>query len=222
MSHPPLGGPVSRLTRNGHPSWARSGWIVLACFALFVCTARVAKLPTTAATPNGIELEIPGTSDGALAVLRALSDVRNPDANLDRARTAIRWDFLLILSYSLGLATLLEWLAAHDPERADDLTAYAAWGALLAGAADVVENLSMLTLISTYQHHPDANLGLPALIGTIASLIKWTLLFAVVGYTAWELAKRLARLLRQKFASVRSEDHPPSVKDSTPPLKSAP
>ena len=143
-----------------------------------------------------MELEIPGTSDGVLAVMRALED--EDLHNLDHARTAIPWDFLVILSYSIGLAALLEWLARRDPDRADALMGYAAWGALLAGAAVVVENLSMLTLLRTYQHDLDANFGLPALIGTLAWVIKWTLLFAVLSYTTWELAKRLLRVFKRK------------------------
>jgi hypothetical protein len=204
MSTTPLAGPVTRLARNGKHDWARSGWIVLACLAAFLLVAKHAKLPTTPATPNGIELEIPGTSDGALAVMRALVDT-DPH-NLDRARTAIVWDFLLILSYSLGLATLLEWLATRDPDNADPLIGYAAWGALVAGAADIIENLSMLTLISKYEHLPDSNLGFPALISTLASLTKWTLLFAVVGYAVWELAKRLVQALRRKLMRIPSKE----------------
>lgn len=214
MSTTPLAGPVTRLARTGKHSWARSGWIILACLATFVLVAKFAKLPTTPATPNGLELEIPGTADGALAIMRALVDT-DPH-NLDHARSAIFWDFLLILSYSIGLATLLEWLATRDPDNTDPLIGYAAWGALLAGAADIIENLSMLTLISKYEHDPQVNLGFPALVSTIASLTKWTLLCAVVGYTVWELAKRLVRFLRRRLTRSRSKE------SHEPPLSSLP
>jgi len=201
MSIPPPAGPVTRLTRNGHRRWAQSGWVVIVCLLIAVPAAILAQLPSTPTTP-GIALEIPGTADGALGILRNYEDHRTQDNSnphdLDRARTAILWDFLFILSYSIGLATLLEWLATRDPDRADALIGYAAWGALLAGACDVVENLSMLTLISKYQHNPEANLGLPALLGTLASLTKWTLVLAVLGYTIREVAKRLVNFFRRK------------------------
>src|SRR5579862_2470526 len=51
-------------------------------------------------------------------------------------------DLVLILGYSVGFATLVEWLASKEPERVDTLTGYAAWGALVAGGADVIENLA--------------------------------------------------------------------------------
>lgn len=224
MSNSSLAGPVTRLTRNGKHRWLRSGWVILVCLVIAVPAGYLAQLPTPPALPKGVVLELPGTADGALAVLRALSDARDPDAknekdrdphDLDRARTAILWDFLFILSYSIGLATLLEWIASRGPERPDALTGYAAWGAIFAGIADIIENISMLTLISTYQHHPDANLGLPALIGTVASLIKWTLVLAVLGYTAWDLAKSIARAFKQKHAGVPLESVRSSV--SSPP-----
>lgn len=217
MSHPPPAGPIARLTRKDHHRWLESGWIVLACLIVFVSTWSPAGLPRTTTTPTGIELELAGTADGALAVMRAMDDARNPDGSdphdLDRARTAIYWDFLLILSYALGLTTLLEWLAAKDPEKADILTPYAAWGALLAASADVFENIAMLIMLAEYGHNPRANLGLPALFGTIASLTKWTVLFAVVGYSSWEIAKRIARLFKGK----KSDDAPTPTPVPQPP-----
>lgn len=214
MSNPPPASPISRLTRNGRHRWLKSGWFAVACFSVMVATFSLAGLPRTPAIPTGIELELPGTSDGALAVMRALDDARNPDGtdphNVDRAQTAIYWDFLLILSYSFGLATLLEWLAAKDPNKADVLTPYAAWGALLAASADVLENIAILIMLTDYRHNPRADLGLPALFGTLASLTKWTVLSAVVGYTGWELAKRIPGLFKNPDDTATPAPKPPA------------
>ena len=190
MSERHLVGPVGLITRRGNHAWAGSPWIFLLCWAIAVVIGvlHLAALPTTFTTPSGLELELPGTADGALAVLRAFDDA----GALTAARVAIYWDFLLILSYSVGFATLLEWLAARDPDHADPLIGYAAWGALLAGMCDVMENGAMLFMLSQYDTS-QPSLGLIAFLGTLASLLKWTLLSAVAGYTAWEIAKSIGR-----------------------------
>jgi hypothetical protein len=188
MNGEPLSGPVTRLTRGGRHGWARSPWIALACFLIAAAVYKLAQLPVTSTTPTGIELELPGTADGALTVLRAFEDA----GVLGRASDAISWDFLLILAYSLGLATLLEWLAGRDPDHRDALIGYAAWGALIAGACDVLEDAAMLVMLRSYPV-PSAAFALTALFGTLVSLAKWTLLTAVVGYTSWEVAKSIGR-----------------------------
>lgn len=184
-------GPIEWLTGGGKNRWLRSRWVFIACAAavMVILTYRLASLPVTDTTPYGIEFELTGTADGALAVLRAYEDANAEPSLLIQARTAIEWDFLLILSYSIGLASLFEWFGRSKPNKADPLLPYAAWGALLAGACDVVENLAMLFMLREYVQEADPSLGLVALIGTLASLTKWTLLSAVVGYAVWEIAK---------------------------------
>jgi hypothetical protein len=206
MTGAALSGPVGRFTSGGRYGWARSPWIVLACAVIFAAMYKLAQLPVTATTPTGIELELPGTTDGALAVLRAFED----GGLLGRASAAIRWDFLLILAYSLGLATLLEWLAARDPDHRDALIGYAAWGAVIAGACDMLENGAMLIMLATYPA-PSATFALAALFGTLVSLAKWTLLAAVVGYTSWEVAKSVGRAyFSQKPTATAGEPSAPN------------
>jgi hypothetical protein len=182
-------GPVGVLTQNGKHGWARSPWVFVVCLLVVVglFVSKLPQLPSTPTTPSGLELELPGTADGALAVLRAFDDA----GVLASARVAIYWDFLLILAYSIGLASLLEWVAARD-RRPDALIGYAAWGALLAGACDVLENCGMLFTLSIYPT-PSALFSLAALLGTLASLAKWTLLCAIVGYAVWEIPWSLGR-----------------------------
>jgi len=194
-------GPIALLKqRNPRLGWITSPWIIVGCAGIAAAVAHLAGLPTTPTMPSGLELELPGTADGALGILRALDD-----AGLrGQATKAIGYDFLLILSYSIGLAALIEWVAARDPAHADALVPYAAWGAILAGLCDVGENSAMLTLLHLY---PDtSHLGLVALLGTLASLTKWTLVFAVVGYAAWEVAKSIARTLRRPRAGPATGD----------------
>jgi hypothetical protein len=194
-------GPLT-LLKQRHPrlGWVTSPWIIVGCVGIAAAIAHLASLPTTPTMPSGLELELPGTADGALGVLRALDD-----AGLrGQAVKAIGYDFLLILSYSIGLAALIEWLAARDPAHADALVPYAAWGAILAGLCDVGENSAMLTLLHFY---PDtSHMGLVALLGTLASLMKWTLVFAVVGYSAWEVAKSVVRTLGRPRSGPVSHD----------------
>jgi hypothetical protein len=188
MSNGELPGPFGLLARGSRFAWMRSPFVSLGCFLIAVAVFRLAQLPVTPTTPSGLELELPGTADGALAVLRAYDDARA----LGRAVSAINWDFLLIFAYSIGLATLLEWLATRDPGYRDALIGYAAWGAILAGACDLLENGSMLVMLWTYPT-PSPAFVLAALFGTLVSLTKWTLLCAVVGYTSWEVAKSIGR-----------------------------
>jgi hypothetical protein len=194
-------GPIT-LLKQRHPrlGWIASPWVIVGCLGIAAAVAHLAVLPTTPTMPSGLELELPGTADGALGILRALDDagLRGQAAN------AIGYDFLLIWSYSIGLAALIEWLAARDPAHADALVPYAAWGAILAGLCDIGENSAMLTLLHLY---PDtSHLGLVALLGTLASLTKWTLVFAVVGYAAWEVAKSIVRTLRRPRSGPVSRD----------------
>jgi hypothetical protein len=184
----PLRGPLTRLLVPKRSRRFRYSWLALVCLVLVIAVFRHAQLPTTPTTPSGLELELPGTADGALAVLRAFDDA----GALVRARVAIDWDFLVILGYSIGLAAFLEGLAAKNHKDTDALIGYAAWGALFAGLFDVFENIAMLRLLAQY---PDEGrtFALTALAGTLASLIKWTLLSAVLGYSTWEIAKTAGR-----------------------------
>jgi hypothetical protein len=112
---------------------------------------------------------------------RALDD----EGHLADAQRASYWNFLFILGYSVGLALLLNWVARYRSKMTPGLIAYAVWGALLAGGCAVVENVSMLILIGRYPDH--AYFGLIALLGTLFSLAKWTLLCASAGYTAVQI-----------------------------------
>jgi hypothetical protein len=181
-------GPMWLLSPNGRYGWMRSGWIPIGCLLVVGAVFRLTQLPVTLTTPSGLELELPGTADGALAVLRAFEDA----GVLSRAVTAIYWDFLLILAYSIGLATFLEWLAARDRRDRDALIGYAGWGALLAGACDMLEDSAMLLMLGQYPR-PSAAFALAAVFGTLVSLGKWTLLCAVIGYASWEVAKSIGR-----------------------------
>jgi hypothetical protein len=177
--------PIELLSEQSGLRWISSGWVVIALLILTVVTGPRATLPSTFIAPHGVALEMTGTADGALGILRALDDERH----LADAQRAIYWDFPFIFSYSFGLALLLNWLARYRSRMTQGLIAYAMWGALLAGACDVVENCAMLVLIGRYPDH--AYFGLIALLGTVFSLAKWTLFFAAAGYTAVQIIATL-------------------------------
>jgi hypothetical protein len=173
--------PIELLTERRGLRWISSVWVIIALLILTLVTGPRAALPGTFIAPHGVALEMTGTADGALGVLRALDD----GGQLANAQRAIYWDFPFIFSYSFGVALLLNRLARYRPRSSQSLIAYAMWGALLAGACDVLENDAMLVLIGRYPDH--AYFGLIALVGTVFSLTKWTLFFAAAGYTAVQI-----------------------------------
>ena len=106
-------GPIGRLTRNGRNSWARSPWIMLAAFIGVVAMLKLARLPVTPTTPSAIELELPGSADGALAVLRAYQH-----EGLAWMQFLREFNLAGILADDMGLGKTVEVLAHVAVERA--------------------------------------------------------------------------------------------------------
>jgi hypothetical protein len=183
-----MNGPIQKLSRwlgDEQVRWIRSGWFVAACFVAVLVVAPLASVRPTPRTPGILEFELAGTEDGALMVLRAFDDA----GVLARVNAAIVWDFVLILGYTIGLLASLEWIGRHRLKDPEELMPYAQWGIVIAGACDVAENASMLTMLHLFRGSADPTLGFVALIGALASAAKWSLVFAVVGYAVWEFVK---------------------------------
>ena len=108
-------------------------WAILALIAGAVTTAAAQGFPI-------VDLELAGSVERADAVVRGVP--------VDTIRSAILWDFLFILLYSVALATGALWAASRFTSRlARRIGIIAAAGAILAGMFDVVENLAMLAYL---------------------------------------------------------------------------
>lgn len=190
-------GPIQKILNWLDKPWLTLGRIAVAAGVLALITAGLAVFPATQITRSALEFELAGTSDGALAILREFVDTKDGGENRLRQQVqlAIYFDFLLIVGYAIGLASLLEWLAVKAGKKADELLPYAAWGAIWAGCLDVVENIAMLTMLQQSTESPGGLLGVAAFVSALAALFKWTLITAVMGYSTWEVLKYLQATL---------------------------
>jgi hypothetical protein len=183
---------VERLSVRLRQPWMRSGAFVVVSFIATIPFFWLAGLPSPQAGVPGLALEFPGTANTALAILRAFADADL----LGSVRKAIYWDFLLIPIYVIAFVSLLEWLPRGEHGCRDELLGYAIQGALYAGALDFAEDLGMLFLLGQVSTPEHPLFGLAALLTTLFALFKWTLLVAIGGYSAWELAMRMKRRMR--------------------------
>jgi len=185
--------PFDRLRARSGFGWLGSPWVILLGVALFLIGSVGATIRETTEHPGILQLELSGTSDTALAVLRALADADM----LGRVRVAIGADIAVIVGYVLALAALLSWFKRNPPHgEPDELLDYAGWAIVLAGILDLVEDGAMLWMSYESLDLPSKGLGIAAFVGTTASLGKWTLFWAVVFYSVWELRKYAGRFFR--------------------------
>jgi hypothetical protein len=118
--------------------------------------------------PLGIvSLEIAGSAAAADGIVRAWEPVR------DRAMVEQALDFVFPFAYATVLALTCAWVARRGVART--VASAAAWGALLAGALDLVENVPLMHAIVTGAAS-DAGMAL----SVAAALGKFVLLAAGV------------------------------------------
>ncbi|HVE70149.1 MAG TPA: hypothetical protein VNI54_02185 [Thermoanaerobaculia bacterium] len=142
----------------------------------FYLTAQGKQL-IRAGTPGAIvDLELAWTKTAAQSVIAKWANV------LHVARRSIYVDFVFIVFYSLLLRMVCAAASQHlngGWQRAGELLA---WGMLVAGVLDVIENIGMLMMLN-------GNFA-PVLIVSIAAAVKFLLLAAGVVYI---LAAHVAR-----------------------------
>jgi hypothetical protein len=120
-----------------------------------------------------VNLEFAWTPQGAADALAG--------ANLGAVRASIYWDFLFIAFYAPALFLGSLWVRDRvRSDRARTVGAVAALGALVAGVADVSENLSMLG----YLHGAERWI----LLAGIMASIKFALVALALGYVLVGLA----------------------------------
>jgi hypothetical protein len=135
-------------------------WVIGAAVAWVIMGAASKNFPI-------VNLEFAWTPQGAADALTG--------ANLDAVRASIHWDFLFIAFYVPALFLGSLWVRGRvrsGPARG--LGTVAAPGALVAGVADVSENLSMLA----YLHGAKGWILLAGIMATI----KFALVALALGY----------------------------------------
>ena len=153
------------------------------CLVFAVLIALDSGLHTEQAARGIVSFELAGSR--AADVLAGWSEAQRRDALLLQGL-----DYLFIVAYATLLATASLALAARLDERAPRLRRLgraAAWGAVLAGAADVVENVPLILMLRSGVASPTG-----AAIAQASALLKFGLLLAVVAYLV--CARAVARL----------------------------
>jgi hypothetical protein len=174
--------PFVRLSRRAR----RGALLVLGAVTLasgFVLVRLDAGL-RTAASPRGVvSFEFAGTRARADRMLEAWGE-----DGRRRATASTRLDFLFLAAYAPGLAMLCA--AAADRaraagERGAGLGAGLAWGQLVAGGLDAIENLALLRVLGG-----DPGAAWPALAAACAGP-KFGLIGTGLAYLVWVTARAL-------------------------------
>lgn len=161
-------------------TWLPTGyqWLlfaVLAAATVFVGRqlARQGAPLTTDATPHGVlHIEFPWTSARAGEIVEHWRG----EGLLATARRQVRFDFLYLILYPVTLSLLTSLVAGSATGTVALLGVATAWGVLLSGALDAVENIAILRMLS-------GSLGAPLpQVATIAATIKFTLVFGAFFY----------------------------------------
>jgi hypothetical protein len=181
--------PFERLSARAR----RRALFVLAAlvFALMLALALLDTDLRTQAAPHGIvSFEFAGDAATAGRMLEAWGEA-------GRARAAqILWlDFLFLAAYAPGIALLCA--AASDRERARgsrlaDVGAALAWGLLLAGVLDAIENLALLRTLTAAEPSLWPALA-AACAGPKFALVAAGLLYVVASLLGSHLRSRYAR-----------------------------
>ncbi|WP_372525403.1 hypothetical protein [Piscinibacter sp.] len=178
---------VAKVVAFMQRSWWRAALVFAVLAVAFVVFGRYAVPPSTALTSGALALELVGTRSGAVAVLRAFEQQHSVHA----AWVSITWDFAFIASYVAVLVLALRYFAR--PGEPDLIDRTAAKSAVLAGAADCLENLGMLAMLAASPQQPPDWLGFAAFATTVASLVKWVLAAFAAGHALWLAWRKLAQ-----------------------------
>ena len=133
-----------------------------------------------------LELEFAWTPERADEVLAG--------ADLDAVRATILWDFVFLVLYASALYLGSLWASGvFTSDRLRQAGAYVAYGALLAGAFDMIENLAMLAYVDGWTGLS----GWPAVAGLMATL-KFLLVLIAIVYILMGVVAAVIGRLREK------------------------
>ena len=190
------------MARSGRHLWGT----LIGMIALVAFFGWKATISATPLTPGRLlELELAGTREGALTLVRAFTYYGQRELLLN----VIAWDFVFIAVYTFASYITLRFFseAWTDPSRLDRFTQKSI---LVAGACDCAENFYMLFILSERIGSSSSLLGFIAPLGTTLSLLKWVLILLCVGHIAWLMGewfvKRQERLLRANRTRFSAPD----------------
>jgi hypothetical protein len=183
-----LSHPFERLTARAR----RRALFVLAAlaFALMLALASLDAGLRTKAAPNGIvSFEFAGDAATAGSMLEAWGE-----AGRARAERILWLDFLFLATYAPGLSLLCA--AASDRERARgsrlaNAGAALAWGLLLAGVLDAIENLALVRTLNAAE---------PGLWPALAAACAWPKFALVAAGLLYVAASVLNSHYRSRYA----------------------
>ena len=167
---------LSKLSSRFHP-WAR-GWLVFAIFAAFLAYVAI-TLPALQRAPGGsvisLDAQLFYTPEEAFSTVAAYGDARP-----FWVRIYLTWDIVNPILYTLALSLLISWLFQRGFRPGSRVQR---WNVLPVGAGlfDLLENLSIVTLLAVYPARPTvlAWLGTACTTGKMCFLAVSMLLILV-------------------------------------------
>lgn len=162
---------LSKLSRIFH-NWAR-GWFIIVLFAALVVYISV-TLPILQAAPGGniaaLDAQFFYTPEKAFLTVASYGD----SARLWK-RLYLTWDIVTPILYTLAFSLFISWLYQRGFKNESKLQKL---NVLPAGAGlfDLLENISIVTLLSVYPSQP---VGI-AWLSTVCTMIKVSLLGASI------------------------------------------
>jgi hypothetical protein len=97
-------------------------------------------------------------------------------------------DFVFLVLYPLAISLSCTLVAGSLPDKASAIGMMIAWGVLLAGPLDAVENVSMLRQLAGHTASPWPQLS------TVCAAVKFTLAAGGLGFAILGLVLRLVHL----------------------------
>ncbi|MFQ6000204.1 MAG: hypothetical protein ACE5LG_00880 [Anaerolineae bacterium] len=154
---------LAKISRLFH-SWAR-GWLILALFAAFVVFVAV-TLPVLQAAPGGnivsLDAQFFYTPEEAFSTVGSYGD-----ASRFWIRIYLTWDIVNPILYTLAFSLLISWLFQRSFKPGSNLQKLNVLP-LGAGLFDLLENISIVTLLTAYP----AQLTVVAWLSTVCTMSK--------------------------------------------------
>jgi hypothetical protein len=154
---------LSKLSMRFH-SWAR-GWLILALFAAFVAFVAV-TLPLLQAAPGGsiasLDTQLYYTPEEAFSTVASYGD-----AGRFWIRIYLTWDIVNPILYTLAFSLLISWLFQRGFKPGSKLQELNVLP-VGAGLFDLLENVSIVTLLAVYPAQP----AVVAWLSTVCTMSK--------------------------------------------------
>jgi hypothetical protein len=172
--------------------WVSTGWQVGLCITLVLLSLAYGHYLATQSTvlktklPNGIlDLEVPWSTAGAKKVLTALGR-----DGIEEARKQVCLDYVFLLLYPIAISLTCALVGGFIRGKLGVLGVLVAWGVLLAGPLDAIENAAMLRVLAGDTGSPWPQLS------TACAIVKFSLVFGGLGYVAVGTMSAVCLLLK--------------------------